>query len=131
MLLYLQEPNYKPQNNIFWREQHHWILQILAHGAAKEVRVLHLCHFCAWCWLCASTGKTAASSQKYIPPCFLFYHSQPRDKSCSKGHFVGSANCQPWLLHNFCLTGKSLSPSWRVFIFYLLIFLEKVPNHSD
>jgi len=60
--------------------------------------------------------------QKYIPLCFLFYHSQPRGENCSKGHFVGSINCQPWLLHHFCLTGKSLSLSQHVFILFFTLF---------
>lgn len=74
--------------------------------------------------------------QKYICLCFLFYHSQPRGKNCSKSHFVGSINCQPWLLCHFCLTGKSLSPSWNVFFVcfflkFIWLFFEKVRSHSN
>lgn len=62
--------------------------------------------------LCRHWWDTAASSQKYISLCFSFNCSQPKGSSHSKGHFLGSVNHQPGLIQYFCLTSKSLSPSW-------------------
>lgn len=112
-MLHHQEPNYQPQNNIFWQEERHWALQALENRAAVEVRALQLCH------LCADVGSvqtlmrhSCIFTQKYISLCFSFNCSQPKGSSHSKGHFLGSVNHQPGLIQYFCLTSKSLSPSW-------------------